>query len=173
MVVTNLARKGRCTTVIKGTGGRRVMAGCLVIFEVRDVAQERERVVGDHEAAGAIPVIPTNSVVQSGHRALRSSVALCPVRAAGRCLSPSRRRRCNSGRSFITPPFRGTGHDSAKIVGRGSTPLGGTKVLRRSVWDGAGFQPRSSSVRFAGGVLMDFRLFALTSDRAAVWCDSR
>ena len=98
MVVTNLARKGRCTTVIKGTGGRRVMAGCLVIFEVRDVAQERERVVGDHEAAGAIPVIPTNSVVQSGHRALRSSVALCPVRAAGRCLSPPRKRRCNSGR---------------------------------------------------------------------------
>ena len=27
---------------------------------------------------------------------------------------------------LFTPPFRGTGHDSAKIVGRGSTPLGGT-----------------------------------------------
>lgn len=47
-------------------------------------------------------------------------------------------------------------------------------LLRRSVWDGAGFQPRSSSVRFAGGVpLILFRLFALTSDRSAVWCDSR
>ncbi len=86
--------------------------------------------VGDHEAAGAIPVIPT------AH----------------------------------TPPFRGTGHDSAKIVGRGSTPLGGTDVLRRSVWDGAGFQSRLGSVRFAGGVP---RLCALTSVRAAVWCDSR
>ena len=31
LVVTHLARKGRCTTVIKGTGGRRVIADCLVI----------------------------------------------------------------------------------------------------------------------------------------------
>ena len=70
----------------------------------------------------------------------------------------------------VSPPFRGSGHDSAKIVGRGSIPLGGTSSSYVAVWDGAGLQIRPRSVRFAGDVL---RLFALTSDRAAVWCDSR
>lgn len=50
--------------------------------------------VGDHEAAGAIPVTQTSNC--------------------------------------FTPPFRGTGHDFAKIVGRGSTPLGGTNAWHSS-----------------------------------------
>ncbi len=88
--------------------------------------------VGDHEAAGAIPVIPT--------RFLHATV---PRNGTRFC--EDRRQRFNSSRWHVS-------------------------LLRRTVWDGTGFQPRSSSVRFAGGVL---RLFALPSVRAAVWCDSR
>jgi len=42
--------------------------------------------------------------------------------------------RCDSGHLFTspTPLFRGPGHDSAKIVGRGSNPLSGTSCVE--VW---------------------------------------
>ena len=82
--------------------------------------------LGEHDVAGAIPVIPT--------------------------------------KLLETPSFRGTGHDSAKIVGRGSIPLDGTNgplALRYrllidlaqlisfarfyvAVWDGSGVQSRGA-----------------------------
>ena len=66
---------------------------------------------------------------------------------------PTPPRACLLACSLLMPPFRGPGHDSAKIVGRGSIPLGGTVVvLRRRL--GRIWRPKpGSSVRFAGDVL--------------------
>lgn len=120
------------------------------------------------------------------------------VRAVARCLSHLGDAGATPATCSCTPPFRGTGHDSAKIVGRGSTPLGGTfglasrrlgrcriptPAMQRSIrWRRATcvevWKPRRHSkptvirVRFPIHAL-SFRLVALTSGRAAVWCDSR
>lgn len=134
-----------------------------------------------------------------------ASIVTSPGPGRSSMLISPRRCRCDSGHPFpkgrcccCTPPFRGTGHDSAKIVGRGSTPLGGTlgfaslrlgrcriptPAMQRSIrWRRATcvkvWKPRRLSkptvirVRFPIHAL-SFRLVALTSGRAAVWCDSR
>lgn len=76
---------------------------------------------GEHEAAGAIPVIPTIVVGRSIsliELVTRGRSAPCP-RVAGLLFMPS---------------LRGTRHDSAKIDGGGSNPPGGTHVsLRRGL----------------------------------------
>lgn len=102
----------------------------------------------------------------------------------------------------LTPPFRGTGHDFAKIVGRGSTPLGGTNVRhtsRRADPTRSFSNPEKNLVVHALGCDVELicvavwdgtgfqvrlssvrfaggvliRLRALTRARAAVRCDSR
>lgn len=62
---------------------------------------------GEHEAAGAIPVIPTKKWFS--FRTVR-----------------------NPDSVLFMPSLRGTRHDSAKIDGGGSNPPGGTSVGRRS-----------------------------------------
>lgn len=95
------------------------------------------------------------------------------VRAVARCLSHLGDAGATPATCSCTPPFRGTGHDSAKIVGRGSTPLGGTFgfASRRLGRCRIPTPAMQRSIRWRRAI--SFRLVALTSGRAAVWCDSR
>ncbi len=87
--------------------------------------------VGDHEAAGAIPAIQTDATVsRTGRDATNVAVEVQFLPVA---------------RSDNKPPIRGSGHDAAKVVGKGSTPFGGTRVsFYVAVWDGSGFQIRGA-----------------------------
>ena len=96
---------GRRATVI-GTSGCRCNSGHVFTPECSSIA---ERVVGDDEAAGAIPATQTNGRrPTAGHRVLRLHTS--PGSGRSRCLSSPRRCRCNSCRSFhhATVPRIGT-----------------------------------------------------------------
>ncbi len=103
--------------------------------------------VGDHEAAGAIPVTQTSTALER-HRSAERDTILRRSSAEVQLLS-------------VAPTF-GT-HPAARTLHAPS--LTGKELVVHAlgcdvgqicvaVWDGTGFQIRLSSVRFAGGVLI-------------------
>lgn len=104
-----------------------------------------ERVVGGDEVAGAIPVTQTNvdtTQPRCGPTKMLTLTSLMPVQvrppftsvrssrsrllASSRCTRRDVKSLLSPRTCGASPPFRGTGHELAKFVGRGSIPLGGT-----------------------------------------------
>ncbi len=128
-------------TVI-GTSGCRCNSGHVFTTGCSSIA---ERVVGDDEAAGAIPATQTNGRrPTAGHRVVRLHTS--PGSGRRRCLPSPRICRCNSCRSFnhATVPWIGTRVSEARWLRFNSSQW---HHLRRGLGNRAGLQIRLT-VRF-------------------------
>lgn len=96
---------------------------------------------------GSIPSVATNGIVQqSGQWLVYASATFRPVGPLSMLIGPAMDAGATPAAvHFATDPR--TGHDAAKVVGRGSSPLGGTGSLGVAQQQSAGFGTSRSQVQ--------------------------